>query len=75
MDIQIHDTSGDDWLSSQRRVVYKGADLFILCVSPDSKESFQNIEKWRKELQLAEPDVPIILFMNKSDLPDSSEMF
>ena len=55
--------------------MYKGADLFILAVSPDSEESFQNIDKWRNELQLVEPDTPIVLFMNKSDLPNSSEMF
>ena len=33
MKLEIHDTSGDDNLTKNRRVQYQGADVFIICVS------------------------------------------
>ena len=33
VELEIHDTSGDDNLGTNRKVVYKNADLFLLCCS------------------------------------------
>ena len=36
--MEIHDTGGDPEYGSNRKMVYKGADLFLLCVSADRKD-------------------------------------
>ena len=33
MHCEIHDTSGDDNLGDQRKVLYKGTDVFMICVA------------------------------------------
>ena len=70
MHCEIHDTSGDDNLSNQRKVLYKGTDVFMICVAVNRQASFDNIEKWRKEIQAVETDKPIVLLLTKSDIVD-----
>ena len=67
---EIHDTSGDDNLNNQRKVLYKGTDVFMICVAVNSKASFDNIEKWRKEIVSIEIDKPIVLLLTKSDMEE-----
>lgn len=44
-------------------------DVFILCYSISSNESFKNItEKWWPELQKFDPKIPIILVGNLSNI-------
>ena len=68
--IEIHDTSGDDHIGSERKVVYSGADVFMICVAVDSLESYYNINKWFDEIQSVEAEKPIMLILCKSDLED-----
>ena len=42
--LKLHDTSGDDGLSENRKVIYKSADLILLCVSKADEDSFEKID-------------------------------
>ena len=54
---------------------YKGADGIIIVFDLTSKESFENIPNWLSDVyeRLGE-DVNIIVFANKSDVEDPSEI-
>ena len=66
--LEIHDTSGDEHLGTNRQVQYQNADCFMICVACNLRTSFENIEKWRAEIQAVEQNKPIILVLTKSDL-------
>ena len=66
--LEIHDTSGDEHLGTSRKVQYQNADCFMICVACNLRTSFENIEKWRVEIQAVEQNKPIILVLTKSDL-------
>ena len=68
VDLEIHDTSGDEHVASNRKVVYRDADLFILCCNSVQKSSVDNIPKWKAEIREVEQEVPIVLFATKTDL-------
>lgn len=55
VNLEIHDTSGDENLSTNRKIVYKDADLFFLCVAVNNRNSLTNITRWKSELQDVEP--------------------
>ena len=40
----------------------------MICVACNVRSSFDNIEKWRAEIQAVETSKPIILILTKSDL-------
>ena len=40
VDVEIHDTSGDENLSVSRHIQYNNTDLFVLCVAVDLRASF-----------------------------------
>ena len=40
VDVEIHDTSGDENLSDNRHIQYNDTDLFVLCVAADLRASF-----------------------------------
>ena len=50
VDVEIHDTSGDEHLGVNRKSTYLGADVFMICVAANNKASFTNIDKWRNEI-------------------------
>ena len=70
LDLELHDTSGDDNLAQNRKVVYSKADLFMLCVATNDKRSFENIGKWVDEISTVDlkMEVPIYLVLTKSDM-------
>ena len=70
LEVEIHDTSGDDHLGVDRKVQYQAADGFMICVACNDKNSFDHIEKWRDEIQEVEPHKPIFLLLTKRDLKD-----
>jgi GTPase SAR1 family protein len=60
-----------DFLSkdSMRTMSYPGTDVFLICYSVISRESFANVKlKWVKELQKMCPGVPYVLVGLKTDL-------
>ena len=50
VEVEIHDTSGDDLLGVNRAVQFQGADVFMICVATNARTSFENIDKWRTEI-------------------------
>ena len=69
--LEMHDTAGDEHLGQKRKLTYKGADVFMICVSKDSRTSFDNIAKWKAEINEVETEKPIILVLTKNDLDGS----
>ena len=49
-EIEIHDTSGDEHLGVNRKVQYKDADCFMICVAANAKESHENVPRWKAEI-------------------------
>ena len=54
-----------------RATQYKNADVFMICVAVNSRDSFDNIINWKTEIYDVEQDVPIMLVLTKSDLAAS----
>lgn len=69
----LWDTAGQEDYDRLRPLSYPGTDIFLLCYSIDSRDSFLNVEeKWILEIQHFCPDVPILLVACKTDLRSSS---
>ena len=73
IDIEVHDTSGDEHLGVNRQVQYKDADCFMICVACNQRTSFENIGRWREEISQVEEDKPTMLVLTKSDLQDIAD--
>lgn len=72
IDLQMWDTPGKSDDKKIRSLSYPQTDVFILCFSLVSPESYNNIEKiWIPEIQTEDPNIPYILVGLKSDLRDS----
>ena len=50
VELELHDTSGLDDHFFSRRNLYANADVFMLCVSADSRLSLDNVDNWYKEI-------------------------
>ena len=70
IDIEIHDTSGDEHLGVNRQIQYKGADIFMVCVAANNADSLESVTKWANEIRQACPMAPIVLVITKIDLLD-----
>ena len=73
VEIELHDTSGDEHLGVNRKVQYQDADCFMICVACNAQESFDSIAKWKAEIMEVETDKPILLILTKKDLEDLVE--
>lgn len=73
IEIEIHDTSGDEHLGVNRKVQYKDADVFMICVAANNQESLESTLRWRSEIQEIESYKPIALILTKADLLDMIE--
>ena len=74
--IKIWDTAGQERFKSMSVNVIKNVEGLILTYSIASRESFQNLESWLKQLNDADDlsKKPIIIVGNKSDLEASREV-
>ena len=68
IDIEIHDTSGDEHLGVNRQIQYKGADIFIVTVATNAVDSLTSVPRWTNEIRTIRPNAPIMLVLTKSDL-------
>ena len=68
VNLELHDTSGDDNLQANRKVQYQGADCFMICVAVNKRSSFDNISKWKEEITSVIDNRPIFLILTKSDI-------
>ena len=68
INVEIHDTSGDEHLNVNRQVQYNKADVFVCCVAANSIDSIHSVEKWASEIRTVCPNAPIVLVLTKKDL-------
>ena len=67
--LQIWDTCGQEQYKSLITNFYRNASLAMMVYAINSRESFNNINRWLKEIRIqSHPDVKILLIGNKSDL-------
>jgi len=73
MNLNLWDTAGQEDYARLRPLSYPHTDVFLVCFSIISRNSFQNLEnKWIPEIRFHCPEVPIILVGTKSDLRDDA---
>ena len=73
--LQIWDTCGQEIYRSLISNFYRNSSLALIVYSVTSRESFNNIDMWLKELRTqANPDVQIILIGNKVDLENERKV-
>ena len=66
---QIWDTAGQERYRSMASAYYRGASGALLVYDITRASSFENLEKWIKELKsYASEDIVCLLIGNKSDL-------
>jgi len=74
VNLGLWDTAGSEEYDTLRPLSYPGTDVFLICFSLFSPESFQNVEKkWFKEITEHAPEVPILLVGTKLDLRTKQE--
>ena len=73
INVEIHDTSGDEHLGVNRQVQYNKADVFICCVAVNAPDSILSVERWAIEIRAVCPGAPIILVLCKKDLQEFVE--
>jgi len=74
VNLGLWDTAGSDEYDTLRPLSYPGTDVFLICFSLFSPESFENVtKKWYKEITEHAPDTPIIVVGTKLDLRTKQE--
>jgi len=70
----LWDTAGSEEYDTLRPLSYPGTDVFLICFSIFSPESFESVtKKWYPEISEHAPDTPIILVGTKLDLRGKPE--
>ena len=73
--MQIWDTCGQELYRSLITNFYRNSSLAIMVYSITSKDSFDNIDVWLKELRLhSNPDAKVFLIGNKIDLENDRKV-
>ena len=73
--LQIWDTCGQELYRSLITNFYRNSSLAIMVYAINSKESFENIDMWLRELRThASPDAKVFLIGNKVDLEENREV-
>ena len=73
--LQIWDTCGQELYRSLITNFYRNASLAIIVYAINSKESFEDIEMWLRELRTqSNPDTKIFLIGNKIDLENERKI-
>ena len=73
--LQILDTAGQEAYRSLITRYYKGAGLAMIVYSIDSKETFNNIPSWIRDVrEHSSPDIKLFLIGNKADLEEEREI-
>lgn len=71
-ELDLWDISSNQYQSSQRKFIYPQANVFIVCYSIISLNSYNNVKNiWIKEIKESNPNSQIILVATKKDLRHS----
>jgi len=74
VNLGLWDTAGSEEYDTLRPLSYPGTDVFLICFSVFSPESFESItRKWYPEITEHAPETPIILVGTKIDLRTKPE--
>mmetsp|Transcript_20559 Transcript_20559/g.28846 ORF Transcript_20559/g.28846 Transcript_20559/m.28846 type:complete len:223 (-) Transcript_20559:148-816(-) len=74
VNLGLWDTAGSEEYDSLRPLSYPGTDVFLVCFSLFSPESFHNVyKKWIPEINEHAVDTPIIIVGTKADLRNKPE--
>eukprot|EP01089_Gocevia_fonbrunei_P000763 TRINITY_DN1074_c0_g1_i1.p1 TRINITY_DN1074_c0_g1~~TRINITY_DN1074_c0_g1_i1.p1 ORF type:complete len:236 (-),score=35.37 TRINITY_DN1074_c0_g1_i1:113-715(-) len=74
VNLGLWDTAGSAEYDQLRPLSYPGTDVFIVCFSLTSPESFENVKtKWVPEVTHFNPKTPMVLVGTKLDLRDNAE--
>ncbi|XP_037271527.2 ras-like GTP-binding protein rhoA [Rhipicephalus microplus] len=69
--LSLWDTPGSSSYDTLRPLVYREADVVLICFALDNRASLVNVEqKWAPEIRKHLPKAPIILVGNKQDARD-----
>jgi Ras-related C3 botulinum toxin substrate 1 len=75
INLGLWDTAGSKEYDTLRPLSYPGTDVFIICFSLCSPETFENVKsKWHPEIVQYNPKTPFILVGTKLDLRDNPDM-
>jgi len=66
---QFWDMGGQPQFRVVRQNFYRGARGVVLVFDVSRRETFENLEKWREEVNEILTDLPCIVIGNKADLP------
>ncbi|MFX1253567.1 MAG: GTP-binding protein [Promethearchaeota archaeon] len=74
--LSLWDVSGQSIFNQVRAKFYKESDAAVLVFDLTRKKTFNNLHRWRKELDLysGKKDIPFVLIGNKIDLEDLHEV-
>ncbi|MCQ2815639.1 MAG: GTP-binding protein [archaeon] len=73
--LQIWDTCGQELYRSLITNFYRNSSLAIMVYAINSKETFENIDVWLKELRMhSNPDAKVFLIGNKIDLENERKI-
>eukprot|EP00002_Diphylleia_rotans_P005602 TRINITY_DN1477_c0_g1_i1.p1 TRINITY_DN1477_c0_g1~~TRINITY_DN1477_c0_g1_i1.p1 ORF type:complete len:247 (+),score=62.32 TRINITY_DN1477_c0_g1_i1:580-1320(+) len=70
--MMLWDTAGQEEFDSITRTYYRGAGACVIGFSTTDRQSFLDVEKWKRKVEAECPDIPMILVQNKIDLLDQA---
>jgi len=74
VNLGLWDTAGSEEYNTLRPLSYPGTDVFLICFSLTSPESYENVrKKWHPEVTHFNPETPIVLVGTKLDLRDNPD--
>lgn len=66
--LDIVDGTDEASLVKDRQKIYKSMDVFFICVSQSDRQSWNEVGKWKHEINEECPNAPIFLVLTKDDL-------
>lgn len=74
VEFNIWDTAGQEYFDAITKKYYRGAQVAIFVFSVSDRDSFNSIKSWKdKVLDVCGQDIPMLLVMNKIDLPENEK--
>mmetsp|Transcript_968 Transcript_968/g.1484 ORF Transcript_968/g.1484 Transcript_968/m.1484 type:complete len:286 (-) Transcript_968:493-1350(-) len=74
MKLMLWDTAGQEEFDAITRAYYRGAGACVLAFSTVDRQSFDDVENWRRKVEAEVGQIPMCLVQNKIDLIDSAVM-